>query len=177
MCYSSKASCHFYCGHSFCNTCVKEWYIKCMDTEAKCPMCRSAIYFNGMDKKVDEWEEEHWEQKFQNFFEKHLEELLEDEEVDELTMPILHHISKKISEMKEIYRGHEISEDFMEVFVFYNYKPDFIYTPFYHDEPTWFVKLCERVSKHPPRASKKIKGPMVRGHSDEASELYTFFVF
>lgn len=52
------------CGHSFCQYCLKTWYLKGASSSganSACPMCRQPIYFRGFHKVREEWEEEAWE--------------------------------------------------------------------------------------------------------------------
>lgn len=56
MCYTNNCSCKLVCGHSFCHSCVKEWYTT---SEApSCPMCRQDMYFRGMHKARVKWDQE-----------------------------------------------------------------------------------------------------------------------
>lgn len=78
VCYTDYPKCKLVCGHSFCMSCVKEWYLKCED-EATCPMCRQTIYFRGMRKMYDKWEEERHEKKLQETFENCFNEILDND--------------------------------------------------------------------------------------------------
>jgi hypothetical protein len=70
------------CGHVFCNTCIKEWYLKSEDPA--CPMCRRPIWFRGLLSSG--WLQERQETKEGNvpndLFEYYFNHLLEDYEVD-----------------------------------------------------------------------------------------------
>lgn len=56
VCYDSCANCQLVCGHSFCRGCVRQWYES--SSEPTCPMCRGNLYFRGMKKCVEKWDEE-----------------------------------------------------------------------------------------------------------------------
>jgi hypothetical protein len=79
VCYSETARCKLVCGHTLCRQCVKSWYHKCTDSEgAKCPMCRKRLYFKGMYKVLDEWEQERIDLMEQQAFEEVFEDVLEE---------------------------------------------------------------------------------------------------
>lgn len=79
VCYADTARCKLVCGHALCRVCVKSWYHKCTDSEgAKCPMCRKRLYFKGMYKVLDEWEQERIDLIEQQAFEEVFEDVLED---------------------------------------------------------------------------------------------------
>ncbi len=75
VCYESNAKCTLVCGHSFCMSCVKTWYMK----GKTCPMCRRNMHYRRMP--VKKWNEEAREQEkisvFHDSFENILEELME----------------------------------------------------------------------------------------------------
>lgn len=81
VCYTNIPTCHYTCGHSFCISCTKQWFIKC-DTPS-CPYCRKSIYFKGMTKKIKEWEEERVENFFQHAFSTVVEDIFETMEQDD----------------------------------------------------------------------------------------------
>ena len=56
VCYSEVATCKLVCKHSFCKSCVKTWYQK--SEEPTCPMCRHTLYFKGLHKISEKWEDE-----------------------------------------------------------------------------------------------------------------------
>lgn len=56
VCYCEQATCKLVCNHSFCKTCVKTWYQK--SDEPTCPMCRRVMYFKGLHKLSEKWEDE-----------------------------------------------------------------------------------------------------------------------
>ena len=80
VCYTNDATRALVCGHSFCNHCVKQWYLKSQDTESdcSCPMCRNNLYFKGMYKIVDKWEEQKQQEIKISAFDKCIEQIFED---------------------------------------------------------------------------------------------------
>jgi len=50
VCFSEKPLVKLSCGHSFCKTCVKEWYAKA----PTCPMCRKTMLFKGVTRLLTE---------------------------------------------------------------------------------------------------------------------------
>jgi hypothetical protein len=93
VCYTEASKCKLVCGHSFCMSCIKEWYLKCGDSEATCPMCRRPIYFRGMRNICDKWDEERHEKKLQETFENCFNEILDDD--------FYHEMSKKNVNLSE----------------------------------------------------------------------------
>jgi len=81
VCYDDATStCKLMCGHLFCMSCIKQWYLK-SDEETTCPMCRQKLYFKGMHKYCEKWEEERHEEQiekvYSNLFDKTIEEAQE----------------------------------------------------------------------------------------------------
>lgn len=79
VCYSdlkSSAS-KLTCGHSFCNGCIKSWYLKGANGTA-CPMCRRPIYFSGFHKVRESWDEEAWENKCTEIYGEALDRVFEE---------------------------------------------------------------------------------------------------
>ena len=86
VCYSSVAKCQLVCGHQFCHGCVREWYQKCDDC-ATCPMCRGNLYFRGMRKHIEKWDEEAYYAHIDGVWNECIETVLEyGDEVDLLFM-------------------------------------------------------------------------------------------
>ena len=79
VCYNEVfSSCKLLCGHSFCHSCIKEWYSK-GDAGRACPMCRKPLYFKGLFKKQAEWNEEYYQNELDKLFANHFDSILEDE--------------------------------------------------------------------------------------------------
>ena len=72
MCYDKKCNCTLLCGHKFCISCVKAWYV---DGHGTCPMCRKKVRFRCMP--VKKWAKEAEETKKERVFEETLDEHLE----------------------------------------------------------------------------------------------------
>ncbi len=173
ICYCSQAICKLACKHSFCFDCVKKWYIKCPDESMpSCPMCRKNMYFKGINSKIYEWEDEHHEDMFQQVFEKHLEDLLED--VDHLTIPVLKHISERFRKMKEY--DLKLSEYDINYFIFHEFET-FTYPIEYRDIPTWKRLITAEVSKHSQYPNKKTNKSCHRGFRDFPEEMLIVIFF
>jgi len=82
VCYACEPNCRLVCGHSFCKDCVKNWYFKSQGNECNCPMCRSPLYFRGMGKFVEKWEEERVEKRHQDVFNDAFDGILEDTDLE-----------------------------------------------------------------------------------------------
>ena len=76
VCMDNVPRCHLVCGHTFCFCCVKEWYFK--SEEPSCPMCRRDMYFKGMYKQIDEWEEEKQESIIEEVYSDVFDSICED---------------------------------------------------------------------------------------------------
>jgi len=66
VCMENVRNCKLMCGHSYCRSCVKEWYYKCENPS--CPICRQVFYFRGMYKTADLWGQEKYETQIQEVF-------------------------------------------------------------------------------------------------------------
>ena len=74
MCYENSVNCTLVCGHKFCKTCVKTWYLKGAD--GGCPMCRGKVHYRRMP--IRKWREEVWENTRQDVFQESFDNLLAD---------------------------------------------------------------------------------------------------
>jgi hypothetical protein len=81
VCYCNQARCKLICKHSFCKSCVKDWYYA--SEEPSCPMCRGRLYFKGMYKVVDQWEQERFDKKNEESFAEVFDSLFEPEDPEE----------------------------------------------------------------------------------------------
>ncbi|MDA9847156.1 hypothetical protein N9C10_04430 [Flavobacteriaceae bacterium] len=69
VCYNDDVStCKLVCGHEFCMSCIKKWYLK-SEEEATCPMCRQRLYFRGMRNQEEQWVKEREQGEIDNAFE------------------------------------------------------------------------------------------------------------
>ena len=69
VCYNDGVStCKLVCGHEFCMSCIKKWYLK-SEEEATCPMCRQRLYFRGMRNQEEQWQKERGQEEIDNAFE------------------------------------------------------------------------------------------------------------
>lgn len=77
MCYDNTVNCKLVCGHRFCKSCVKAWYLK--GTNSTCPMCRKKVHYRRMPIKKwkAEAEEEKKQQVFQECFDNMVEAIME----------------------------------------------------------------------------------------------------
>lgn len=77
VCYSAVSNCNLVCGHSFCMSCVKQWYQK-GEQKATCPMCRKNLYFRGMP--IKKWNDEWFENAVNTILENAMDEILVEKE-------------------------------------------------------------------------------------------------
>jgi len=73
VCYENCANCTLVCGHKFCKSCVKTWYLK--GSDGGCPMCRRKVHYRRMP--VKRWRKEAEESKKETIFQESFDELLE----------------------------------------------------------------------------------------------------
>ena len=99
VCMTETPTCHLVCGHDFCHTCVKEWYMN-NESSATCPMCRHNLYFKGMFKHIDKWENSKDEKNAERLFSSALEELFENEEYEYMIEDIIE-LEEKFSKFKQ----------------------------------------------------------------------------
>lgn len=79
VCYCSEGSFRkLACGHEFCSSCIKNWYLKGTGASTSCPMCRRPIHFKGFQDVRDEWDEEAWENRCAEVFSEALDECAEE---------------------------------------------------------------------------------------------------
>ncbi len=71
VCYENAANCKLVCGHHFCKSCVKTWYMK----GGSCPMCRKNVHYRRMP--IKKWKAESEEEKKQVVFQESFDYLLE----------------------------------------------------------------------------------------------------
>lgn len=73
VCYENSVNCTLVCGHKFCKSCVKTWYLK--GGESGCPMCRRKVHYRRMP--IKKWNAEAEESKKETVFQESFNELLE----------------------------------------------------------------------------------------------------
>ena len=99
VCYTNDATRKLVCHHSFCDSCVKDWYLK----NPTCPICRRVMCFRGMRRVVKQWERAtHWETSIEYLFENYFVDL-----------DYLKHIQKKFYDLNNYYDLEE--EDFIDI--------------------------------------------------------------
>lgn len=81
VCYCEQATCKLICNHSFCKSCVKTWYQK--SSEPTCPMCRHTMYFKGLHKISEIWQDERIEKQNEEAFNIAFDAIFEDEDESE----------------------------------------------------------------------------------------------
>ncbi len=103
ICYTDFCDCKLVCGHSFCKSCIKNWYLK-TDSEPTCPMCRSNMCFKGMLKITDTWEREFEDQKWEDIYTEAIidAEDIEDGEVFLMFLKELEHVYMNIRKLHNI---------------------------------------------------------------------------
>lgn len=71
VCYENCANRKLVCGHEFCASCVKTWYMK----GGSCPMCRRKVHYRRMP--IKKWNAEANDAKKASVFQESFDELLE----------------------------------------------------------------------------------------------------
>ena len=130
VCYETVRTCKLMCGHSFCMSCIKEWYLK-SEEEATCPMCRQRLYFKGMHKQEEKWENERHEEKMEEIFSNLFDQLIDEVMCSEgiLTEFDLEWLFQSLSDMEYYFNKYskfnwEYWEDFEDA-VNYQYGDEF----------------------------------------------------
>jgi hypothetical protein len=75
VCYENSVNCTLVCGHKFCKSCVKTWYLKGSTTESGCPMCRRKVHYRRMP--IKKWNAEAEEEKKTVVFQESFDDMLE----------------------------------------------------------------------------------------------------
>lgn len=74
VCYENYTNCTLVCGHAFCKSCVKTWYMK----GGTCPMCRKNVHYRRMPvaKWLKDAEESKKEEVYQEAFDLTLDDIM-----------------------------------------------------------------------------------------------------
>lgn len=176
VCYSADACCHLVCGHSFCNGCTKEWWLK--SAESNCPMCRAPLYFKGLRKMAERWEEERDEQMREAVYSKIFDEILEDlgEEYDELEATLAMITLKDFDERFRKF-AYECAWDFTEEEL-YELVGDF-FMDVYSEKFQWEEMAPDNllfVSKAKNGTERRIKMASDRDTPTPPMDLYTILI-
>ncbi len=89
VCYENSVNCTLVCGHKFCKSCVKTWYLK--GSDGGCPMCRRKVHYRRMPTR--KWREEAFENKLNEVYQESFDEL-----IDDLLEPMQFKIGENIDE-------------------------------------------------------------------------------
>lgn len=133
------------CGHVFCATCIKNWYLKGV-AGSSCPMCRAPVYFKGFHAVRDQWNDDAWDTKCAEVFSDALDErFAEAQEFADAFPPkwrnrIFKELIDDFVELEKTYRylRHEglDPEDMEEVFYWGDYYSDRHMNKYWYlDEP------------------------------------------
>lgn len=143
---SCKAMRTLVCGHCFCNTCVKQWYMKGNTT---CPMCRQNMHFRGMSRVRDAWDEERLEQQYQDVFNEALENILvEDDGYIDFMMFELREMEERFRVLRDVMDPEDLEEYVNNPFLeFTTYRDHYRY----EDPVSHLERLQASVQKAPPR--------------------------
>jgi len=71
VCYDNHANRKLVCGHEFCASCVKTWYMK----GGSCPMCRRNVHYRRMP--IKKWNAEAEEEMKNTVFQETFDEILD----------------------------------------------------------------------------------------------------
>lgn len=176
VCYSADACCHLVCGHSFCGGCTKEWWLK--SAESNCPMCRAPLYFRGLRKMAERWEEEREEKMKEAVYTKIFNEIIEDlgEEFDELEATLTMFALREFDERFRKF-AYECDWDFTEEEL-YEIVGD-MFMDIYNEKCVWDESAPDNllfVSKGKNGTERKIKYATSRDTPTPPMDLYTILI-
>lgn len=147
VCYCETANCTLTCGHSFCFSCVKEWYHRC--SEPTCPMCRQSLNFKGLHRLEEKWSEEARQQQIDDLFGEYLDDMLDGCVWLGFFMFELEETQKKLQQMSDW----DFDKDLFEGVMYDAIDLVIISPPREYDEPRTFEHTLF-ASKYPIRSSK-----------------------
>ena len=176
VCYTNDACCHLVCGHSFCKGCTKEWWLK--SAESNCPMCRAPLYFRGLRKMAERWEEEREEKMKEAVYSKIFDEITEElgDEFDEFEGTVAMFALRDFDERFRKF-AHECDFDFTEEEL-YEFVGD-IFADVYIEKTKWDETAPDNllfVPKAKNGTERKIKMASARDTPTPPMELYTILL-
>lgn len=154
VCYTDNCNCTLVCGHSFCKSCVRDWYIQA-ESEPTCPMCRSTMYFKGMHKVADQWEQEFEDKKWEDMYSSAMGELLEEVEDSRHLLTFIRELEVAYKKLRELHdMGYEFSWDFIQQLLEHPYcVSDMLVKPprqeYWDDNDTIQARKTMLVSRYP----------------------------
>ena len=158
------------CGHSFCNGCIKSWYLK--ETGTGCPMCRRPIYFKGFHKVRDQWDEDALENKCAEVLSAALDTAFEDacEFAENFPSKIQRRIMRElINDFKDIEKTYRAlrsygagPDDIEESFYFEDY-----YSDRHLNSCVWLDEPAKKWVTRYPQIEKGVGGTAKRGRARE----------
>lgn len=147
VCYENNTNCKLVCGHEFCKSCVKTWYMK----GGSCPMCRRKVHYRRMP--IKKWAQETQENKknevYQEAFEFMLEDLMEPLVInDQLTLYRKNIPTHELEYLERTYRAikdeadpDEIDYVLMESFDYYSDRRVHLNKRTYSEFGHWYPQL------------------------------------
>lgn len=83
VCYSADAKLTIRCGHAFCRACVTKWLESSKEGgKPGCPMCRTPIFFKGLQKIEQALEEKRYDNQCEEMVSDAFESVFEQYELD-----------------------------------------------------------------------------------------------
>lgn len=138
VCYENKTNCKLVCGHEFCKSCVKTWYMK----GGSCPMCRKKVHYRRMP--IKKWKQEAEENKkseiFQEAFDSAIEDLMEFE-VSDVPIYQLEYIERTYRAIKDDANPDEIDYVLFETLDYYSDRRVHLNKRTYSEIGHWYPHL------------------------------------
>ena len=170
------------CGHVFCRSCIKTWYLKGSGTG--CPMCRRPVYWRGFHTIRDQWDEEAWDTKCSEVFSQEIDNCFEEyqdlleEDSPKWNRKIYAQMMSEIIDAEKTYRflrseglDPEVIED---IFYYGDYYSDRnIHKWVWYDEPVKeFMSRYATIAKTGSRGVKRS-----RAQDDEVSVIGNLIIW